>query len=75
MKQGATFDKARASYYRHISGKRWGNVRNYELVIDSSVGVEKSVETVLDYVSSMTGADEPTIDVFACGRDQSVQEE
>lgn len=68
-------DKARASYYRHISGKRWGNVRNYELVIDSSVGVEKSAETVLDYVSSMTGADEPTIDVFACGRDQSVQEE
>ena len=44
-------DKARASYYRHISGKRWGDAGNYELVVDSSIGVEKSAEMILDYVS------------------------
>ncbi len=45
-------DKARASYYRHISGKRWGDAENYELVVDSSVGVEKSADRILDYVSN-----------------------
>ncbi len=45
-------DKARASYYRHISGKRWGDAGNYELVVDSSVGVEKSADMILDYVSN-----------------------
>ncbi|MDO4292620.1 MAG: MATE family efflux transporter [Eubacteriales bacterium] len=40
-------DKARASYYRHISGKRWGAAGNYELTIDSSVGVEKAAEQIL----------------------------
>lgn len=45
-------DKARASYYRHISGKRWGRAENYELVVDSSVGVEKAAEIILDYISA-----------------------
>ena len=42
----------RASYYRHISGKRWGDAGNCELVVDSSVGVEQSAELILDYVSN-----------------------
>lgn len=46
-------DKARASYYRHISGKRWGVSKNYELTVDSSVGIEKSVETILQYVNDL----------------------
>ena len=48
-------DKARASYYRHISGKRWGDAGNYELVVDSSIGVERSAELILDYVSAASG--------------------
>ena len=40
-------DKARASYYRHISGKRWGDEANYELSVDSSVGVEKAAEEIV----------------------------
>lgn len=44
-------DKARAAYYKHISGNRWGDARNYELIVDSSVGIEKSVETILRYVN------------------------
>lgn len=45
-------DKARASYYRHISGKRWGDAGNYKLIVDSPVGVEKAAELILDYVSN-----------------------
>lgn len=43
-------DKARASYYRHISGKRWGEPGNYELTIDSSCGIERSVDQILRYL-------------------------
>ena len=43
-------DKARASYYRHISGKRWGEPDNYELTIDSSCGIEKSVDQIMQYL-------------------------
>ena len=35
-------DKARASYYRHISGRRWGDAENYELTVDSSAGLEET---------------------------------
>ena len=45
-------DKARASYYRHISGKRWGKAGNYDLTVDSSVGPEKAAETILDYIAA-----------------------
>ncbi|QNL45162.1 MATE family efflux transporter [Oscillibacter hominis] len=44
-------DKARGAYYRHISGKRWGDGKNYQLVLDSSVGIDKTVETIVNYIS------------------------
>ena len=44
-------DKARASYYRHISGKRWGDAENYELTVDSSAGIEKTSEIIIEYIS------------------------
>lgn len=45
-------DKARASYYNHISSKRWGDSRNYELSIDSSIGVEKTADAILRFIRS-----------------------
>ena len=45
-------DKARAAYYKHISGMRWGEAKNYELTVDSSVGTEKSAEIILAYISA-----------------------
>lgn len=48
-------DKARASYYRHISGQRWGDAKNYELSVDSSVGVEKTAELIVQYVADHAG--------------------
>lgn len=44
-------DAARASYYKNISGLDWGDRHNYELLVDSSIGVEKTVESICDYIS------------------------
>jgi len=45
-------DNARASYYKNISGQTWGDRRNYELILDSSVGIGESVETICTYLKS-----------------------
>ena len=42
-------DKARASYYRHISGRRWGDAENYELTVDSSAGLEETAAIIVAY--------------------------
>ena len=47
-------DEARASYYRNISGKSWGDRRNYHLMIDGSIGLEKSADIICSYVKSYT---------------------
>jgi len=43
-------DKARASFYKYISGLKWGEKEQYDLVIDSSVGIENSADQILWYV-------------------------
>ena len=45
-------DEARASYYKNISQRNWGNRHNYELMIDSSIGVEASVDTICHYIQN-----------------------
>ncbi len=44
-------DKARASYYKHISGRKWGEAGNYELTVDSSIGVEECAKVIAEYIS------------------------
>ena len=46
-------DEARASYYKNISEQTWGDRRNYELMIDSSIGVDASVDTICTYLHKM----------------------
>ncbi len=41
---------SRGSYYRSITGKPWGDMHNYDIVIDSSVGVDKSVEMIMNRI-------------------------
>jgi cytidylate kinase len=43
-------DQARAAYYRNISERSWGAAHNYDLLIDSSAGIEKCVNTICEYV-------------------------
>ena len=47
-------DGARSAYYKKISGKTWGNRSNYRLMLDSSVGVEKSAEMLFSYITAYT---------------------
>lgn len=46
-------DKNRASYYKIISGKEWGNVDNYDLCIDSSIGSENTAHIICEYIKSI----------------------
>lgn len=45
-------DKQRASYYNYYATTTWGDVNNYDLCLDTGkLGVEGSVELVMDYVA------------------------
>lgn len=46
------FDKNRASYYNIISSKSFGDVDNYDLCIDSSIGIESTVNTICDFIKN-----------------------
>lgn len=45
-------DGARASYYKTISARTWGDRRNYELMLDSSVGIDASVRILCAYLQN-----------------------
>ncbi|WP_077532487.1 cytidylate kinase family protein [Massiliimalia massiliensis] len=43
-------DEAKAAYYKNISGQSWGERHNYDLLIDSSVGIENCASAICQYV-------------------------
>ena len=43
-------DDARASYYKRVSGLTWGDRHNYDLVVNSSVGLEEAADYICSYV-------------------------
>ena len=47
-------DYARASYYRNISGNKWGDPHNYSLSLDSSKGIELCVDQICDLYNELT---------------------
>ena len=53
-------DKARAEYYRNISGMPWGEAENYDLVIDSSRGISIMI---LQHIIRRT-SDDHTASIF-----------
>lgn len=44
-------DKARASYYKNVTGQNWGDATNYNLCVNGSVGVEKSADIICEFVN------------------------
>ena len=48
----AKSDKRRANYYQLITGEKWGDFNNYDLAVDSSIGVENAVDVILEYIKS-----------------------
>ncbi len=51
-KQMKRSDEARAAYYKNVSGKTWGARENYHIMVDSTVGLDDSVNTILSYINS-----------------------
>ncbi|MGN0769076.1 MAG: cytidylate kinase family protein, partial [Christensenellales bacterium] len=52
-------DAARGAYYKNISGLEWGDIRNYDLCIDSSIGAERTANALLSYLAERTGREQP----------------
>jgi len=46
-------DEARGAYYKNITGENWANARNYDLCIDSSLGLEKTAQVICDYLKNI----------------------
>lgn len=44
-------DKSRSSYYEFFANKRWGDTNNYDLCINSSLGVENVVKLIKEYIA------------------------
>lgn len=44
---------ARASYYQGISGKSWKDMDNYNLCLDTSIGIDETANIIAEYVKHM----------------------
>lgn len=51
LKQIKRSNDARASYYQNVSGLKWGESKNYDLVINASCGIECAVETLYNFIT------------------------
>ena len=50
----AKTDKNRARYYNYFASGEWGDAKNYDLCLNSSVlGIEGTVEVILEYVKRL----------------------
>lgn len=48
----AKTDKTRSTYYNFYTDKKWGDRRNYDLIINSDIGVEAAAEILFNYVTA-----------------------
>lgn len=44
-------DKSRATYYNFYSDQRWGDRRNYDIIINSSIGDRHTVGILTDFIN------------------------
>ena len=46
-------DKARASYYNYYTSKRWGEMKGYDICINTSkYGIDKTIDLLYDIVNN-----------------------
>ena len=48
-------DKSRAAFYYTYSEYPWGDIRNYDMALNSSIGIDKSADIIWDYVKAKFG--------------------
>lgn len=47
-------DKSRASYYEVIANKKWGEKENYDICLDCSIGSDKIINIICEYIKEKT---------------------
>ena len=45
-------NKKRKSYYNYYTDRDWGKANNYDLCINSNIGIDESVEAIIAYVKA-----------------------
>ena len=46
-------DKKRKEYYNFYTNRKWGEASNYDLTLNSKIGVDRCVEVIVKYVESL----------------------
>jgi cytidylate kinase len=46
-------DRARAAYYKKYADTEWGKIDNYDFVVNTRVGTDKSADIIADYVKEI----------------------
>ena len=46
-------DKSRSSYYEFFANQKWGEMNNYMLCINSSIGIDKAVNVIYNYIMEL----------------------
>ena len=46
-------DKKRKDYYNFYTNRKWGEASNYDLTLNSRIGVDKCVEVIVKYIESL----------------------
>lgn len=46
----AKMDRKRASYYNYFTDRKWGHAGNYDLCINSDIGIEETVDVIVELV-------------------------
>lgn len=44
-------DKNRAAYYSYFTDQKWGYANNYDLCIDSSIGIDACVDIIITFIN------------------------
>ena len=51
QKEIKQINKQRANHYKHYTGKEWGKQENYDICINSDIGVEESVNSIISIIN------------------------
>ena len=46
-------DKKRRDYYNFYTNRKWGDASNYDLTLNSKIGIDKCVDVIVKYVESL----------------------
>ena len=46
-------DKKRREYYNFYTNRKWGEASNYDLTLNSRIGVDKCVDVIVKYIESL----------------------